>query len=305
MLPAGLRCFVAVAQSGSMREASQRMRLAQSAISRRIQLLEEELGTQLLERGARGVALTPAGEILLQHARDAMLQEEQLRAELDALRGLRRGNVVVRSVPGFSAGAMRTAVAAFHAAHPAVTLDIGVAQSSAILSALRERSCHLGIVFSTTEEEEADMLPLASAPEPLAAVMSTRHKLAGARSLTLAETLDHPLVVPLRQTAARRCFDAACAAAGLVARPLLQTNSPHLAAHFVAGGNAIAVMIPHVMSPYFESGSMQAIRLSDPPLNAGRVTLLRRQGRRLPAAAEALAIALANGLSLPAGDRLE
>ena len=137
MMPPGLRCFLAVAQAGSMREAALRLRLAQSAISRRIQQLEEELGVQLLERGARGVGMTPAGEILLHHGREATQLTERLRADLDALRGVRRGHVVVRLVESFAASGLSSALASFRAAYPAVTLDISVVGSEAILAALR------------------------------------------------------------------------------------------------------------------------------------------------------------------------
>lgn len=82
MTPPGLRAFLAVAQAGSVREAAARLRLAQSAVSRRIQQMEQQLGVVLLERGARGVTLTPAGEILLHHAREASQQVERLQAEL-------------------------------------------------------------------------------------------------------------------------------------------------------------------------------------------------------------------------------
>ena len=64
-----LRYFLAVAQSGSLTEASARLHVAASALSRQIAGLEAQLGTPLFERHPRGMVLTAAGEILAVHAR--------------------------------------------------------------------------------------------------------------------------------------------------------------------------------------------------------------------------------------------
>src|SRR5258708_34950531 len=72
-----LRYFVAVAEEGSLTIAAQkRLHTAQPSLSRQIHDLELELGVQLLIRGPRGVELTAAGRVFLDHARVALLQVE-------------------------------------------------------------------------------------------------------------------------------------------------------------------------------------------------------------------------------------
>ena len=72
-----LRYFVAVAEEGSLLTAAQRrLNTSQPSLSRQIRDLEAEVGAQLLDRQARGVSLTPAGRIFLNHARLALLQVE-------------------------------------------------------------------------------------------------------------------------------------------------------------------------------------------------------------------------------------
>jgi len=294
MVPAGLRCFLAVAQAGSMREAALRLRLAQSAISRRIQQLEEELGVVLLERGARGVALTPAGEILLHHGREATNLNERLRAELDALRGVRRGHVVVRLLESFAAAGLLSALAHFRATYPMVTLDISVAGSDVIMASLRERTCHLGVVFNPAADPELEVL--ASASEPLAVMVAPNHPLATAAKVTLADLAGMPLVAPARPGPSRDLFDTACRAAKVSIRPMLEANSPHIAAAFVADGRGAAVMMSRNLSLYLALGRVKAIPLADQLLSGGRLCLLSRKGRRLPAAAEAMAASLTRAL---------
>src|SRR5712691_4268356 len=72
-----LRYFIAVAEEGSLTNAAERrLHTAQPSLSRQIRDLELEVGTPLMKRGARGIELTPAGRVFLDHARLALLQVE-------------------------------------------------------------------------------------------------------------------------------------------------------------------------------------------------------------------------------------
>jgi LysR family transcriptional regulator, hca operon transcriptional activator len=72
-----LRYFIAVAEEGSLTNAAERLlHTAQPSLSRQIRDLELEIGVKLLERMARGIALTAAGRVFLDHARLALLQVE-------------------------------------------------------------------------------------------------------------------------------------------------------------------------------------------------------------------------------------
>jgi len=295
MIPPGLRAFLAVAQAGSMREAAARLRLAQSAVSRRIQQMEEELGVALLERGARGVTLTAAGEILLHHAREASQQVERLQADLDALRGIRRGHVILRTVESFAAGTLPHLLTTFRAAYPEVTLDVTVAGSDAILAAVRDRVCHLGIAFNPPLDPEVEVL--ASVAEPLAVAVAPSHPLARAALLSLTQLDGLPLIAPARLGGSRLLFDAACRAAGWAPRPALETNSPQVVVAFLADERSVAVISPDILSAQVALGRVVTVPLAEPILVRGRIALLARRGRRLPPAVEALSASLSRALS--------
>ncbi|WP_046240845.1 LysR family transcriptional regulator, partial [Delftia tsuruhatensis] len=79
-----LRYFHEVAQCGSLTEASARLHVAASAISRQIAALEGLLGTPLFERHPRGMVLNAAGEILADHVRRAGLDAERALGEIEA-----------------------------------------------------------------------------------------------------------------------------------------------------------------------------------------------------------------------------
>src|SRR4051812_30166883 len=93
-----LRYFNAVAAQGSFTRAADELNLAQSAVSQQVRRLERELGVELLERTTRRVELTDAGEIVLTRATRILSEVDAVRSELDELRGLLRGSLVVGGV---------------------------------------------------------------------------------------------------------------------------------------------------------------------------------------------------------------
>ncbi|GKT20994.1 hypothetical protein AVHM3334_03150 [Acidovorax sp. SUPP3334] len=97
-----LRYFLEVAQCGSLTEASARLHVAASALSRQIAGLEAQLGTPLFERHPRGMVPTAAGEILATHARRTGLDAERALGEIGSLLGLRAGQVRLATSDAFA-----------------------------------------------------------------------------------------------------------------------------------------------------------------------------------------------------------
>jgi len=86
---------VEVARTGSIRRAAELLNLTPSAMNRRIQDLEAEIGTPLFERRPRGVKLTTAGEMFVRYARSQIADADRMRSQVEDLRGLRRGPIQI------------------------------------------------------------------------------------------------------------------------------------------------------------------------------------------------------------------
>ena len=97
-----LRYFLEVVRCGSITEASKRLNVAISAISRQIARLEDLLGMVLFERRPRGMVLSAAGEVLAAHARKSALEADRVVSDILALQGQRSGNVRLASTEGFA-----------------------------------------------------------------------------------------------------------------------------------------------------------------------------------------------------------
>ena len=77
--------FLAVAECGSFSEAAKRLFVSHSTTSRAVAALEAELGTTLLHRSSRSVTLTPAGEVLVERAKDLLRQAEQIKTAIRSI----------------------------------------------------------------------------------------------------------------------------------------------------------------------------------------------------------------------------
>ncbi|HKC12772.1 MAG TPA: LysR family transcriptional regulator, partial [Vicinamibacteria bacterium] len=88
-----LDMFRAVAEEGSFTRAAERLHVSQSAISRQVKLLEEELGGVLLHRGGKRVALTPPGELLLKTANRVHRDLQEVASQISDTHALQRGTL--------------------------------------------------------------------------------------------------------------------------------------------------------------------------------------------------------------------
>src|SRR5919108_4591837 len=115
-----LRVLREVAAQGSFSAAAEALSYTQSAVSQQIAALEREAGTTLVDRGARGIRLTDAGEALVRHADAILARLAEAEAELEAIAGLRGGRLRLAAFESAAATLMPLAIAAFRARHPAI-----------------------------------------------------------------------------------------------------------------------------------------------------------------------------------------
>jgi DNA-binding transcriptional LysR family regulator len=149
-----LRAVVAVADSGNFSEAALELHLSQPAISHAIATLEEELGVPLFARGRHGAVLTPAGERILYHARQALQNLEMMQQEANLHKGLHGGHVRIAAFRSVATHLLPKAIAQFHNQFPEVAVTI--IESAAYIDAeqcLREGRADIGITYLPTSDE--------------------------------------------------------------------------------------------------------------------------------------------------------
>jgi DNA-binding transcriptional LysR family regulator len=184
-----LSVFREVATRGSFSEAAAALSFTQPAVSQQIARLERELGTRLLARHARGVTLTPAGEVLLRHAETVLSQLRAAQAEVQAVAGVERPRLRVGAFASAAASIMPPALAQLRAVHPAAEVTMQIVEEGAI-DALRTGELDLALVIDselTPLELPADVETVLVLDDPMFAALPYSHRLAGRSAVSLAE----------------------------------------------------------------------------------------------------------------------
>jgi Transcriptional regulator len=265
------RYFMSVAESRSIREAADRLRISQSAISRQIQNLELAMDCTLFDRNARGVVLTPAGRVLLRHLRDTKELSQRLKRDLDELKGIQRGHLVVGAVEGFAANGFPDVLTRFTSDHPEVTLEVLVEGTGSIIDGVLSGDHQIGIVYNP---RAIGISVVAQARIPLSALMAPDHALATREKVRFAELLDYPLAVPAGKGGSREVFEAAAATARLPINPVLMSNSAHVIQAFLGVSDGVAIASAHSAAPYLRAGNIVAVPLHEEHLFSGTLAVI-------------------------------
>ncbi len=284
MISQALRYFSVIARHGSIREAAEELHIAQSALSRQIQKLEEDFDVPLFHRHARGVKLTSAGEIFLRHAQINLRQIERVRSEIDGLKGLRRGMVSIRSIESLVPHLLPRAVTRFAERHPGITFEITIDGSDQVVAAVREGRTDIGLAFYPPAEVELETV--FKMREPLLAVMAADHPLAGRPKVSLADCAVWPVASPMKHTGSRILIDVACKAAGIHIAPSLETNSFQLRVEFVKVNHGITFLSRMSAWDYLRSGELVAVSIRDRLVNNASIDAIVHSARQMPLAAE-------------------
>src|SRR5712672_959296 len=147
---ADLSLFRHVVEAGSITHGAERANLALASASTRIRNMEEALGAPLLRR-RQGIAPTPAGRTLLQHARAILRQAERLREDLGAYAGGFAGQVKVLSNTNAITEFLPETLSSFLAGHPNVSIDLEERLSDEIVGLIAEGVGDIGIVAGTVD----------------------------------------------------------------------------------------------------------------------------------------------------------
>ena len=135
-----LRVFHAAAEAGSFTHAAETLRLSQSAISRQVSALEQDVGVALFHRHARGLVLTEQGELLYKTAHEVLMKLESVRARLTETKDLPSGPLRVTTTVGLGSGWLTARVQEFLDLYPDIQLQLILANEELDLT-LRQADC--------------------------------------------------------------------------------------------------------------------------------------------------------------------
>ncbi len=169
-----LEAFVTIHRAGGFTRAAERLHLSQPAISRRIELLERELGAPLFERLPGGIRLTEAGSALLPYAQQVLAAIEDGRAAVHALEAEEVGTITLALVGTLASTHLTTHLRAFHETYPRIHLLLRTARSDEVSALVQQGEAHLGLRYFT--DPRHDILSLPALNEPLVVICAAQSR---------------------------------------------------------------------------------------------------------------------------------
>ncbi len=217
------RSLLAVAEFGTIGEAAARLGVSQSALSRRIQQFEEEIGAELLERSGRGVTLTEAGRLVV--AEGALLVERfgRLQGAVREHLALDAGTVRVGGGATAVSYLLPQAMARFRKRHPGIRFRLEEAGSRLVEAAVVEERIDLGVVTLPVQAREVDVTPLSR--DRFVLVASPDHPLSARRRLRPSELSGLDLITFEAGSAIRALIDDTLRSAEVAMNVVMEVRS--------------------------------------------------------------------------------
>lgn len=269
-----------IARTGSIRQAAEQLAITPSALNRRVIALEQELGVEIFDRLGRGVRLSTAGELLVVTMRKHLAETETLKSRIADLSGLRRGHVAIACSQAVLPHFLPEQIQSYQAAFPQVTFCVLNKDGTEAAEALLNYSVDLAIVFDPLRQMEFHTAY--ALPQPIHAIMSCDHPLAGKASVSLSDCLDYPLALPTKNYGLRKTLETLSDRIATRITPTLEADSYVLLQSYVAKSEAIGfelkIGLPRVVSQALVSRPLQY------PKALGSLYIVHLKGRALPVA---------------------
>jgi len=281
---ADLRAFLAVADLGSFRAASESLHVSQSALSRRVDKLEDALGVKLFERTTRKVQLTTIGRGFVPRARNVLNELEHALIGIQDVAEKLSGEVTIACVPSAVAYFLPEVIRQYHQKYPRIRIRIIDESSSEVLTAVARGDADFGLTYIGTQDAEIAYQPLLN--EPFVVALRRDHPLAARRTLTWAQLADHHFIRLAQGSGNRFLMDQALAHSEHQPRWFCEVQHVPALVSLVEAGVGIGV-VPQLAMPKGRHAALVSKPLREPAISRD-IGLIHRRGRQLSPVAQLL-----------------
>lgn len=245
-----LDVFNVVAEERNLTRAAARLHLAVSAVSKRIAELEEQVGSPLLLRHARGVELTPAGQSLLHYAHELRLVLGQMEDELASYATGVKGHIRIHAITSVLAQFLPSDLERFLASYPLINFDIEERVGSAVVRAVIEGRADLGIFAEHTQAPGLEVLPYRQ--DQLVVVTPRDHLVTASAKVSFREALAHEFIGPHLDSSLFTLFAHKQAESDVAMRVRIRVSSFECMCRLVAAGVGIAILPKAAIHQYLQ-----------------------------------------------------
>ncbi|MEO1718183.1 MAG: LysR family transcriptional regulator [Planctomycetota bacterium] len=277
-----LRQFVVIAEMGHLTRAAERLGVTQPALSAMVKKLELEVGASLLDRTGKGVALTEAGRVFLEHAEASVRRADEAVASVRELVGLEAGSIRVGGGATVVAHLLPGVVSEVRHEHPALRFYVREAGSLSVAEAVISGELDLGIVtMPMAGVGVGELMTVARFRDELLLIVPPGHGLASQKTFRWRDVDGEPVVAFEAGSAVRAVIDEAAARGGVSLGVVMEVRSLESIQRMVGAG----VGIGFVSRLALDRGSAKGLTCRDGRLVRELAVIRRRDRVPSPAAA--------------------
>lgn len=259
-----LNTFLTVADTGSFSRASEKLFVAQPALSRQIRMLEEALNVDVFVRHGRGVVLTAAGELLYERARSLLQSLERTQADVTAVAGEVTGQVVLGLLPTVAHTFSGAIIEEYRKRFPQVHLAVKSAMSGTLQQMVMQHRLNLAISYSQSNHKNLRYRPLLE--ERLYLISPTNTKVSNRSEITLDEVLELPLVMPEEKHGLRVAMEKEAAERGVSLNLALEVSAWPMLTDMVRRGLGYTILSSAAVHEMTTRKEVIAIPITSPEL---------------------------------------
>lgn len=274
--------FLAVARTRHFTRAAEQVHVAQPSLSKQIQNLEAELGSELFHRARGNVSLTPAGEVLVPLAKRILADVETARLQVSELAELRSGRLRLGATPSLCTGLLADALVRYRTTYPGIELVVDESGSRDLVRQIAEGALDLAVITSPLHRGDPVLDAVPILREELT-VAVPRHAEPDLLSIRVADLEHRPLVMFREGYDLRTMTLAECQRAGFAPRFAVEGGEMDAVLSFVEAGLGVAVVPSMVLAT---RPGLRGVPFAA-PVPTRTIALAHRADVRPPRAAEA------------------
>jgi DNA-binding transcriptional LysR family regulator len=258
-----LTYFLAAAQTQNFRRAAELCLVAQSALSRQIAALENELEVELFTRRKKRVTLTPAGQEFSLYVRNAMEQLQEGQQFLTELRAGQRGTILIGCIESLATALLPSLFASFHQSYPHIRLKVRVNHTDELITLVEQGEVELGLILDPKQQSEL-LIVKELFRQPLHLLVSAQHPLVQSKipAVTLEQIITEPLLVLDETSRMGQITKRILAQRGLPIHPLVEIESVEGLKEMVRQGIGVTLTLPALIRPYQVGNDLMLLPIS-------------------------------------------
>jgi DNA-binding transcriptional LysR family regulator len=272
-----LRVFLTVARHRNYTHAADELYLSQPSVSAQVHELERLIDQHLFEQVGKRLVLTQAGLLLEEHARRVLAAVDEAAEALDDMQGMQTGYLLVAASTTVGNYLLPKALGTFHARFPGVELKLEIKNSKDVCEDVRSGRVELGVIESTIESVDGDLLLTPYRDDELCVIIPPWHPWAGLDEVPVAALAQATLLWREPGSGTRSIIEAALRRAGINPNVSLQLGSTEAIKQAVAANLGISIVSQVAVSAEVTAGWLTTVRISGVALQR-TFHLVRRRG---------------------------